>query len=313
MLMDLYATEREKAIANSVYPLAADRRHGLKVVVVGHKKSGKSTMIDSFRRCTANEEPNARVKHNNVLPPFEVNIAIFPEPVETIIYDTSSRDQDSDVKKRLKEAEVVILTFNANEYHFKNLRVWFDCFRNEKVTVPILVVGCNSGYDDKKILNRIQDHIKENFDLEEDFAVLDVIRETVFCSAESPDLIKNCFFRAQREVLFPAKPLMDRATMKPKQLFLDALHNIFLVSDGDKDGALSYKEYNKFMVKCFMTDVHELDYLDLILIKLNKTGFTNGKGITEMGFIDLMSSFQRIETTWTVLRKFGYDDNLLLH
>jgi Ras family protein T1 len=38
-----------------------------------------------------------------------------------------------------------------------------------------------------------------------------------------------------------------------------------------------------------------------------------GEGITEMGFLYLHTSFiqrGRMETTWTVLRKFGYGEGL---
>lgn len=126
--------------------------------------------------------------------------------------------------------------------------------------------------------------------------------------------------------------------MKPK--CLDALKRIFKISDVDKDGLLNAVELNQFQQKCFSTPLQSQELegiLDLVrsydatavMSALPTTPISRdasygqlhqspppsptGEGITETGFLYLHTIFiqqGRMETTWTVLRKFGYGESL---
>jgi mitochondrial Rho GTPase 1 len=137
--------------------------------------------------------------------------------------------------------------------------------------------------------------------------------------------------------------------LKPK--CTEALRRIFKVSDVDKDGLLNASELNQFQVrilhltidhrpltrlflrlqqKCFSTPLQQQELegiLDLVrsydptLVQPilstapSSSTTTPAEGITELGFLYLHTIFVqqgRMETTWTVLRKFGYGEGLEL-
>ncbi len=75
-------------------------------------------------------------------------------------------------------------------------------------------------------------------------------------------------------------------------------------------------EINDFQSKCFETPLQnqELEIVKDVVRQNEPLGYTD-LGITETGFLFLHTLFiqrGRLETTWTVLRKFGYDDDLSL-
>lgn len=91
--------------------------------------------------------------------------------------------------------------------------------------------------------------------------------------------------------------------------------------DTNKDNLLDSTELNRFQLKCFGTPLKqsELDaIMELVSQHSNQTvsKVSNGTlALTELGFILLHTIFiqrGRLETTWTVLRKFGYAQDLRL-
>ena len=79
---------------------------------------------------------------------------------------------------------------------------------------------------------------------------------------------------------------------------------------------MSDHELNEFQRFCFgvSLDATELDDVKRYIRGAEEGGVTEG-GVTVEGFLHLHALFirrGRIETTWTVLRKFGYDDGLAL-
>lgn len=86
----------------------------------------------------------------------------------------------------------------------------------------------------------------------------------------------------------------------------------------DNDGALSDSELGQFQRRCFNMDLESgtLESLKAVVQKNSVSdGLLEGK-LTLKGFLTLHGLFiqrGRHETTWTILRKFGYDDDLSLH
>lgn len=97
---------------------------------------------------------------------------------------------------------------------------------------------------------------------------------------------------------------------------MTALKRIFALSDTDKDGILSDDELNNFQRKCFGSplDKVELREVKAVISEQEPAGVTE-KGLTVLGFLFLHGLFVqrgRLETSWAVLRKFGYSDSLEL-
>jgi Ras family protein T1 len=94
-----------------------------------------------------------------------------------------------------------------------------------------------------------------------------------------------------------------------------ALRRIFFLSDLDCDGFLNEQELNQFQETIFGQSLHP-DELSSIIDCISTgcpEGLAIGKGVTEEGFLFLNQLFiqrGRLETTWAVLKYFGFDDSL---
>ena len=118
-----------------------------------------------------------------------------------------------------------------------------------------------------------------------------------------------------------------------KPACIEALRRIFKLCDANKDGVLDANELNDFQVrnsrslvwflsngvpqrKCFDAPLQtqELEGIKSLVREHAEEGVRDG-GLTETGFLFLHTIFiqrGRLETTWTVLRKFGYAEDLKL-
>lgn len=93
-----------------------------------------------------------------------------------------------------------------------------------------------------------------------------------------------------------------------------ALIRIFKVCDIDGDGLLNDYELNHFQRRCFNAPLQPqvLDEVKAVLMKNIPDGIRND-AVTLKGFLFLHCLFiqrGRNETTWAVLRRFGYNENL---
>ena len=206
------------------------------------------------------------------------------------------------------------------------------------ITAPVVLVGCKSD------LARSPQHLQA--------AVVPVMRahrgiETCLeCSARRLVFVGEVFYYALKAVVHPTAPLFDAAAaggagaLRP--LCVKALRRIFAACDADGDGALSDAELNAFQVRCFGAPLApgELAGVKAVVAERMPGGVsnggesgrsngsagsaaatspaTNGSGggsLTLPGFLFLHALFierGRLETTWAVLRTFGYGDDLRL-
>ncbi|TKS89948.1 WD repeat-containing protein 90 [Collichthys lucidus] len=142
------------------------------------------------------------------------------------------------------------------------------------------------------------------------------IETCVECSAKNLKNISELFYYAQKAVLHPTAPLYDPEDKQLKPLCVRALSRIFYVSDQDNDRILSDAELNCFQKSCFGNPLapQALEDVKTVVWKNTSDGVQDN-GLTLNGFLFLNTLFiqrGRHETTWTILRKFGYDDNLEL-
>lgn len=118
-----------------------------------------------------------------------------------------------------------------------------------------------------------------------------------------------------------------------KPACVNALKRIFKLCDKNKDGLLDSAELNDFQVsyssdsgveitnrtlqsKCFDAPLQtqELEGIKE-MVQRHGSGMVADDGLTEAGFLYLNTIFiqgGRLETTWTILRSFGYGEDLKL-
>ncbi|KAK1922388.1 P-loop containing nucleoside triphosphate hydrolase protein [Papiliotrema laurentii] len=313
------------------------RRDLVRIVLVGDDGVGKSSIITSLIK----ESFVTNVQH--VVPEVTIPPEVTPENVTTSIVDTSSNPKSrAHLLSQLTRAHVICLVYSISEpSSFDRVaEYWLPLFRREGINVPVILVGNKIDLRGGEVTNQgLEDEIAP---IMREFKEVETVVE---CSALLPLNISEVFYFAQKAVLHPTAPLYDSRehTLKPK--CLDALKRIFKISDVDKDGLLSAHELNQFQQKCFSTPLQSQELegiLDLVrsydpslvqpvpsfsapttpsLPGGNFSGRLHqppvisptAEGVTEMGFLYLHTIFiqqGRMETTWTVLRNFGYGEGL---
>lgn len=264
---------------------------------------------------TATFEENVQA----VLPVLVVPKDVTPEKVKVSIVDTpSDADQEARVDAEVKLADVVVLVYSVeDESSQKRVSThWLKKFRASELAVPIILVGnkidTRSSPDDPEASAAMGRFIKP---------IMDTYREVdvcIECSAKTVSNISEVFYFAQKAVLHPTGPLYDVDKHALKTPAANALRRIFRMCDKDCDGGLNDKELNEFQYACF--NVHlkpeELDGVKKVVQENREAdGIRPDGSISVEGFIFLHTLFVqkgRLETTWIVLRKFGYDDNMRL-
>ncbi|WOH09180.1 hypothetical protein DCAR_0728635 [Daucus carota subsp. sativus] len=280
---------------------------GVRIVVAGDKGTGKSSLIvtavaDTF---PANVPP--------VLPPTSLPVDIYPEKVPVTIIDTASRAETrGKLAEELKKADAVVLTYACDKPSTLDRisTFWLPELRRLEVRVPVIVVGCKLDLRDEQhavSLEQVMSPIMQQFR---------EIETCIECSALNHIQIPEVFYYSQKAVLHPTAPLFDQEAQTLKPRCIRALKRIFIICDQDKDGALSDAELNDFQVKCFNAPLQPSEIVGVKRVVQEKLPEgVNDHGLTLTGFLFLHALFiekGRLETTWTVLRKFGYNNDIRL-
>ncbi len=277
------------------------------------EKVGKTSIVEVLITATFEEVVQP------VLPVLVVPKDVTPDRVHVSIVDTpGAMSQVSKVDEELKLADVIVLVYSVNDEETQKRisSYWLKKFRASGLKVPIILVGnkidTRGGVADPTNAAKMEEFIKP---------IMDTYREVdvcIECSAKTVSNISEVFYFAQKAVLHPTGPLydVDKHALKPSAAA--ALRRIFRICDKDRDGGLNDKELNDFQYTCF--NVH-LQPEELAGVKkvvhenIKDAGIRPDGSISVEGFIFLHTLFVqkgRLETTWIVLRKFGYDDNMRL-
>ncbi|KAI0004590.1 mitochondrial Rho 1 [Russula compacta] len=293
-------------------------RRDVRILLVGDEGVGKSAIITSFIK----EEFVPHVQH--VIP----EVTISPdtsENVTTYIVDsggkftgrTSSTFPGPDDKRYLeleiRKAHVICVVYAIdNSNSFNRIPVyWLPYFRQLGINVPVILVGNKIDLRGGEVTNEaLEAEIRPIMD---DFKEVETCVE---CSAKIPLNVSEVFYFAQKAVLHPTAPLYDSKKRALKPACIEALTRIFKLCDTNKDGVLDNAELNEFQSKCFETplQLQELEGIKAMVRKYNRDA-VHDSGLTEAGFLLLHTIFiqkGRLETTWTVLRKYGYGEDLRL-
>ncbi|KAI8855269.1 P-loop containing nucleoside triphosphate hydrolase protein [Chytridium lagenaria] len=280
----------------------------VRILLVGDPGCGKSTLITSLIK----EIFVPNIQH--VVPEVTIPPEWSREKVTTRIVDSSARPENREqLEAEIRRADVICIVYSvADPESFQRVpEFWLPYIRRLGRNVPVVLVG-------NKIDLRGADITNES--LEAQIApIMNEFKEVetcVECSAKKPLNVSEVFYFAQKAVLHPTAPLYDSREHTLKPACIDALRRIFKLCDTDKDAVLNDEEINEFQGKCFGAPLQrqELESVKEVVRENEPEGVTE-YGLTEIGFLFLHTLFiqrGRLETTWTVLRRFGYGDDLSL-
>ncbi|ONM10707.1 Mitochondrial Rho GTPase 1 [Zea mays] len=281
-------------------------KSSVRVVVIGDPGTGKSSLIVAL----ATEQFPENVPR--VMPPTRLPADYFPDRVPITIIDTSSSpEQKPKLIAECQAADAVVLTYACDRpATLERLSsFWLPELRRLQLKAPVIVVGCKLDLRDEQqvSLEQVMAPIMQSFR---------EIETCIECSALRQIQVPEVFYYAQKAVLHPTAPLFDQELQALKPRCVRALKRIFIICDNDKDGALSDVELNEFQVRCFNAPLQptEISGVKRVVQEKMPEG-VNESGLTLTGFLFLHALFiekGRLETTWTVLRKFGYDNDIKL-
>ncbi|KAF9221671.1 mitochondrial Rho GTPase [Gyrodon lividus] len=280
-------------------------RRDVRILLVGDEAVGKSTIITSLIK-------ESFVQH--VVPEVTIPPEVTPENVTTYIVDSGAGPQDRHhLESEIRKAHVICVVYSIDDPNsFVRIPTfWLPQFRQLGVNVPVILVG-------NKIDLRGGEVTNEGLEAEI-IPIMNEFKEVetcVECSAKMPLNVSEVFYFAQKAVLHPTAPLYDSREHVLKPACVSALKRIFNLCDANKDGVLDAVELNEFQRKCFDAPL-QLQELEGIkdMVREHAPSGVRDNGLTEAGFLYLHTSFiqrGRLETTWTVLRKFGYGEDLKL-
>ncbi|XP_028828442.1 mitochondrial Rho GTPase 1b isoform X1 [Denticeps clupeoides] len=282
-------------------------RKDVRILLVGEPKVGKTSLIMSL---VSEEFPDVvPYRAEEITIPADVT----PERVPTHIVDYSEAEQtDEQLDQEISKANVICIVYSVNNKKSieKVTSHWIPLIneRTDKDSrVPLILVGNKSDLVEHSSMETILPIMNQHTEIE----------TCVECSAKNLKNISELFYYAQKAVLHPTGPLYCPEQKEMKPACIRALMRIFKVSDLDNDGILNDNELNFFQRTCFNTPLAPQALEDVKnVVRKNMTDGVCDNGLTLKGFLFLHTLFiqrGRHETTWTVLRRFGYDDDLELH
>ncbi|KAL4395307.1 hypothetical protein HN51_023246 [Arachis hypogaea] len=279
----------------------------LRIAVAGDASTGKSTLIAAMASGSYSESVPP------LLPPTRLPHNLFNDSVPLILIDTpSSLDKQGTRNEELKQADAVVLTYDCEERAtFERLSsYWLPELRRLEVKAPVVVVGCKLDLRDDSRLVSLESFTSQ---------IMQQFKEVVTCiecSAATMYQVPEVFYFAQKSVLHPVDPLFDYERNALTDRCVRALRRIFVICDQDMDGALNDEELNEYQVRCFNAPLQPSEIARVKrLIEQKVPEGVNYTGLTFPGFIYIHNMYLKkgsTETFWTVLRKFGYDNNLKL-
>jgi len=281
-------------------------RDEVRILLVGDRNVGKTSLILSL---VSEEFPiDVPARAEEITIPGDLT----PEKVPTCIVDYSSIEQtDAQLEAELEKADVVCIVYAVDDEDSLDSVTdhWLPLLRvtlGQEHTTPVILVGNKVDQVDYTTMEAVMPIMN---DYEE-------IETCVECSARNLKNISEMFYFAQKAVLHPSAPLWNYHDKDLTDSCKRALGRIFKICDMDNDGVLSDQELARFQRRCFNMDLEPgtLDSLKAVVQKNCPEGISN-EGLTSKGFLTLNSLFiqrGRHETTWTILRKFGYADDLTI-
>ncbi|CAH3190659.1 unnamed protein product [Porites evermanni] len=277
----------------------------VRILLVGDPQVGKTSLILSLVSEEFPEE--VPYKAEEITIPADVT----PEKVPTHIVDYSALEQSEDMLvDEIIKANVVCVVYDVtSEDSLERITsYWLPLIRQaceeDSTAKPVIIVGNKSDLFDGSTMDTVLPIMNDYTEVE----------TCVECSAKELKNISEIRLLSCSIIVTGCVHVCTGVLLKP--LCQAALSRIFKISDSDNDGLLNDKELNDFQNRCFNTPLEGQGLQDVknVVRKNVDDGLSNG-ALTLKGFLFLHTLFihkGRHETTWTVLRKFGYGDELKL-
>ncbi|XP_074202750.1 mitochondrial Rho GTPase 2 isoform X1 [Camelus bactrianus] len=280
-------------------------KRDVRILLLGEAQVGKTSLILSLVGEEFPEEVPPRAEEITI--PADVT----PEKVPTHIVDYSEVEQTAEeLEEEIQKANVVCVVYDVSEEAtIEKIRTkWIPLVNGGKrePRVPIILVGNKSDLQPGGSMEAVLPIMSQFPEIE----------TCVECSAKNLKNISELFYYAQKAVLHPTAPLYDPEAKQLRPACAQALTRIFRLSDQDMDQALNDQELNAFQKSCFGHPLAPQALEDVkMVVSRNVAGGVRDDRLTLDGFLFLNMLFiqrGRHETTWTILRRFGYGDSLEL-
>ncbi|XP_043312647.1 mitochondrial Rho GTPase 2 isoform X2 [Cervus elaphus] len=281
-------------------------KRDVRILLLGEAQVGKTSLILSLVGEEFPEEVPARAEEITI--PADVT----PEKVPTHIVDYSETEQTvEELQGEIDKADVVCVVYDVSEEAtVEKIRTkWIPLVNGDTKRgprVPIILVGNKADLRPGGSMEAVLPIMSQFPEIE----------TCVECSAKNLKNISELFYYAQKAVLHPTAPLYDPEAKQLRPACAQALTRIFKLSDQDMDQALSDQELNAFQTSCFGHPLAPQALEDVkMVVSKNVAGGVRDDRLTLDGFLFLNTLFiqrGRHETTWTILRRFGYGDSLEL-
>ncbi|XP_026973778.1 mitochondrial Rho GTPase 2 isoform X5 [Sagmatias obliquidens] len=285
---------------------AASMKRDVRILLLGEAQVGKTSLILSLVGEEFPEEVPPRAEEITI--PADVT----PEKVPTHIVDYSEAEQTvEELQEEIHKANVVCVVYDVSEEAtIEKIRTkWIPLVNGDTKRgprVPIILVGNKSDLRPGGSMEAVLPIMSQFPEIE----------TCVECSAKNLKNISELFYYAQKAVLHPTAPLYDPEAKQLMPECAQALTRIFRLSDQDMDQVLSDQELNAFQMSCFGHPLAPQALEDVkVVVSKNVAGGVRDDRLTLDGFLFLNTLFiqrGRHETTWTILRRFGYGDSLEL-
>ncbi|GFG31580.1 hypothetical protein Cfor_10413 [Coptotermes formosanus] len=278
----------------------------VRILLVGERNVGKTSIVLSLVSEEFTEDVPAKAEEITI--PGDVT----PDKVPTFIVDYSAAEQTVEMlTMEVQRAHVVCVVYavDDDESLRKVSTYWLPLLRDIPPSGshrPVVLVGNKTDlvdYSTAEFVSNIMDAFPE-------------VEMCVECSARTLKNISEMFYYAQKVALHPVPPLyiVDRQEVSMACHLQSCNMRSSLICDTDNDGLLNDVELNNFQQHCFDVQLQPnvLDEVKAIVRKNVSDGVAND-AITLRGFLFLHCLYiqrGRNETTWRVLRKFGYMNSL---
>ncbi|XP_043264755.1 mitochondrial Rho GTPase isoform X3 [Colletes gigas] len=278
-------------------------RRNVRILLIGDRGVGKTSLILSLVSEEFTEDVPSKAEEITI--PADVT----PEQVPTHIVDYSAVEQTEDhLTDEIQKAHVICVVYSVVDEDTldRAATYWLPLIRrcSSNNRCPIVLVGNKIDLVDYSTIEAVYPIMKEFTEIE----------SCIECSARTLQNVSETFYYAQKAVLHPTTPLYNYDVQELTDECKVALQRIFKICDLDNDGLLNDMELNAFQQWCFNSPLQPqvLEDVKAVLSKNIQDGVCNGC-VTMKGFMYLQCLFiqrGRNETTWAVLRKFGYDNEL---
>ncbi|XP_055379387.1 mitochondrial Rho GTPase isoform X2 [Condylostylus longicornis] len=279
-------------------------KRNVRILLVGDRGVGKTSLILSLVSEEFPEDVPNRAEE------ITIPANVTPEQVPTNIVDSSAVEQtEEQLSEEIQKCHVVCIVYavDDDETLERITSHWLPFIRSScdaDQRKPVVLVGNKIDLVEYSTIDSV-------LTIMEDFPE---VESCVECSAKTLHNISEMFYYAQKAVLHPTSPLyiMEEQDLTP--MCKKALVRIFRICDIDGDNLLNDYELNLFQRRCFNTPLQPqiLDEVKAVIMKNIPDGIYNDS-VTLKGFLFLHCLFiqrGRNETTWAVLRRFGYTETL---